>query len=229
MTVLRTKDPRFTLPLIGPLLVAAGAWVSSWQPGWRTRALKAALIGSLSFQAYAANFGVRWLPPEVILARGYQGSFRWDWNLYLQHYFHTLGEPRREDWKQEEIMRRVADDARRRGAGTNVALIPDLPRFNAVNFQLIARLRSLPVRVDHLRNAPGGLDSFAGCQYVILTVTDQGMPWSTGFSAALNRIVFSHPDAFELLQSYDLPDGNQARLYAVRTGPARLSGRADAI
>jgi len=216
MTLLRTKDPRFTMPLLGPLLIVAGAWLHSWGRSWWARALRAGLVVTLCFQAYAANFGVRWLPQEVVLARGYSGSVRWDWNLYLQHYFHILGQPRREDWKLEEILRRVAEAARGSGVRPEVALVPDLPRFNAANFDLMARLRGLPVRVEHLRSEPKGVSAFDGFNYVIMTERDQGMPWTTVSSRALNQIIVDDPQTFQLMELYLLPDGNCARLYFIR-------------
>lgn len=216
MTLLRTKDPRFTMPLLGPMFIVAGAWLQSWSSGWRTWFLKAGLVALLCLQAYAANFGVRWLPQEVVLMRGYSGSFRWDWNLYLQHYFHILGPPRREDWKQETILRKVVEDARSSGARTEVALIPDLPRFSAANFSLIARLRGLPARIDHLQTEPRGVRSFDGFDYVIMTERDQGVLWTTGWSRALNQIIVDDPQTFRLLELYLLPDGNCARLYAIK-------------
>jgi hypothetical protein len=215
MTLLRTKDPRFTMPLLGPSLILAGAWLQSWPAGWKTRTLQFGLVSALILQAYAANFGLRWLPQEVVLMRGYEGSLRWDWNLYLQHYFHILGPPRREDWKQEEILRKVADDAARRNAHPDLALLPDLPRFNATNFNLMARLRGLPVRADHLKTEPKGIRAFDGFEYVVMTEKEQGMSWTTAWNRGLNQIIMDAPRTFRLLGLFTLPDGNCARLYAI--------------
>jgi hypothetical protein len=215
MTMLRTKDPRFTMPLLAPSLIFAGAWLQSWKAGWSTRLLRFALVSALILQAYAINFGLRWLPQEVVLMRGYQGSLRWDWNLYMQHYFHILGPPRREDWKQEEILRKVAADAADRNVSPVLALVPDLARFNATNFALMARLRALPVVVDHLARTPEGIRSFDGFEYVVMTEKDQGMSWTTSFNRGLNQIIMDAPRTFRLLGWYTLPDGNGARLYAI--------------
>ncbi len=223
MTLLRTKDPRFTLPLLGPLMIICGAWLQSWA-GARARLLQAGLVAILCFQVYAANFGVRWLPEDLVLVRGYSGSLRWDWNLYLQHYFHILGSPRREDWKQEEILRRVAADARARGVSPTLALIPDLPRFNAPNFQLMARLRGLPVQTVHLQTQPVGIQAFAGYNYLVMIDGDQGMPWTTASSHGLNQIIVDNPDTFRLVELYLLPGGIPARLYFVqRNSPVQAA------
>jgi 4-amino-4-deoxy-L-arabinose transferase-like glycosyltransferase len=215
MTLLRTKDPRFSLPLLGPLLVVPGAWIQSWRTAWWTRTLQAGLVMVLCVQAYAANFGIRRLPQEVVLARGYSGSVRWNWNLYLQHYFHILGAPQREDWKQQEIVRTLAADARVRDVNPRLAVIPDLPRFNSANLQLFARLRGFAMEITHLQVEPRGLETFHRWNYVLLTEKDQGMPWSTVWSRMLNQIVTSKPEAFHLIGVFPLPEENQARLYYI--------------
>jgi 4-amino-4-deoxy-L-arabinose transferase-like glycosyltransferase len=216
MTILRTKDPRFTLPLLGPMMVVVGAWLQSWGSGWRLRLIKAVLLVLLCVQAYAIDFGIPWLPPQVVLAEGYQGSLRWDWNLYIQHYFHILGAPKREDWKQEPILQRAAGDVFHRHLQPTLAVIPDLPRFNSTNFMLFARLRGYSFRIDHPQSARYGMRAFDGYNYAIMTEKDQGMPWSTAESRALNQIIVNERRTFQLLEVFPLPNGDGARLYAVR-------------
>lgn len=216
MTLLRTKDARFTMPLLAPMTIIAGAWLSTWSRAFWARAVQAGLVGVLCFQAYAANFGVHWLPEQVVLASGYTGSVRWDWNLYLQNFFHICGPPRREDWKLEEMVLKVADDARSKGVEPTLALIPDLPFFNSTNFAYFARLRGLPVQVDQLKADPAGIGAFDGYNYVIMSERDQGIAWTTHRSGALNQIVVDNPQIFLLAGLYLIPDGNCARLYFVQ-------------
>jgi len=216
MTLLRTKDPRFTMPLLGPLMVVPGVWISSWRQGGVRTALKATLVLVLGFQLYAANFGVSWLPERVVLLNGYQGSFRWDWNLYLQNYFGVLGKPRKEDWKQDEILRRIAVDSMQRKVEASLALVPDLPYFNEGNFNLYARMRGLTVRAVHLQSGERGLASFGGYNYVVMTEREQGVNWTTGASVKLNEIIMGSPDIFRLVQVYTLPSGDGARLYFIK-------------
>jgi 4-amino-4-deoxy-L-arabinose transferase-like glycosyltransferase len=215
MTLLRTKDARFTLPILGLLAIFPGAWIQSWESAWGLRVCKVILAVILCLQAYTINFGIPKLPQQVVLAEGYQGALRWDWNLYLQNYFDILGAPRREDWRQADILRRMAEDAGQQ-VRHSLALIPDLPRFSAANFQLYAKLLHIPARVDHLQAVPSGLHSFEGFDYVIMKEGDQGMPWSTVNSPGLNQIVLDEPRVFRLMELYELPNGESARLYAIR-------------
>ncbi|MGA2264012.1 MAG: glycosyltransferase family 39 protein [Acidobacteriota bacterium] len=215
MTLLRTKDARFTMPLLGLLAIIAGAWLQSWSSAWWARVLKVSLVFVLGFQAYAANFGVRWLPEAVVLAPGYSGSVRWDWNLYLQNFFHICGPPRAEDWKLAAILRDVAEHSRSKRVGPTLALIPDLPFFNSTTFGLMARLRGLPVHVDQLKTKPNGIRAFDGYNYVVVTERDQGIAWTTHRSGALNQIVVDNPLVFRLVGLYLIPGDNCARLYFV--------------
>ena len=223
MTLLRTKDPRFTMPLLGLLAILPGAWIQSWPRRWPARVAKAALLFFVAVQAYMINFGLRWLPQQVIIARGYQGSLAWDWNLYAQHYFQVLGPPRRENWQQDEILRRAAEHAGVAGSDLSLAIVPDLPRFNAANFGLYARLRAIGARVDHPQSAEKGIGSFDPFNYAVMKEGDQGMPWTTAASALLNKVIVDEPRIFELLGMYPLPDGDYARLYFIRR--ARVSSR----
>jgi hypothetical protein len=161
------------------------------------------------------NFGIPWLPQEVILAEGYQGSLRWDWNLYLQHYFHILGRPHRENWRQAEILNTMNQDAARNGLRRTVALVPDLPRFSATNFELYARLLGIPCQIGRLILTPDGIYPLEAVDYVVTTEGDQGMSWTTTTSRELSRIVEESP-GFQLVERFPLPDGDSAQLYRVR-------------
>ncbi len=214
-TLLRTKDPRFTMPLLGPAMIGAGAWLASWRRNFATSAAKTLIVALLCVQAYAINFGVRWLPRAIVIMDGYQGSLRWDWNLYLQDYFGILGPPRRENWHQQEILDRIARDARDRGERIALAVVPDLPRFSAANFHLQAKLAGLQAVVDHPQSAAGGLRAFDGFSYVLMTEGDQGMPWTTRAGPELNRTIVDRHDTFKILELYPLPNGDSIRLYHI--------------
>lgn len=215
LTLLRTKDPRFTLPLVGPLLIFAGAWLQSWKKNSISMAFKIFLVALLCVQAYGANFGVSWLPRHAVIMQGYQGSMRWDWNWYLQDYFGIFGSPRQEDWKQEAILGKLASDSERRSVQPALALIPDLPWFSEPNFEYYARMRGMPVRMGHLKSASTGIDSFREYNYVLMTMGTQGMSWTTGSSAALNQVVVDNAKVFRLVDLYVLPNGDSARLYFI--------------
>src|SRR5262249_26231876 len=135
-------------------------------------------------------------------------------NLYLQHYFHILGRPRREDWRQAEILRRMKDDAALSGTVLSLAVVPDLPRFSAANFSLYARLLGITARVDHPRSSSSDAP-FEGYDYAVMVEGDQGISWTTSESRALSQRIVDDPESFRLVDLFPLPNGDTARLYAV--------------
>jgi hypothetical protein len=215
MTLLRTKDTRFTMPLLGPLLLAPGAWFAKCGRVLAGRVARFAVVGALVFQAYAINFGIAWLPQEVVLMRGYQGSLRWDWQLFSQNYFGILGAPRREDWKQEEIIDRMVKESRLRGSGTSLALVPDLPQFNTSNFLLAAAEAKLLLPLDHLTSAAPGLATFRFFDFVILTDVEQGMSWTTHNAQLLNQFILTRPEIFKPVENFKLPNNDTAHLFFI--------------
>lgn len=222
LTLLRTKDPRFTMPLIGPILVVSGVWISSWKKTRLNRITQVGLVALLVIQIYMANFGISWLPKRAIILEGYQGSFRWDWNLYLQDYLDVFGKPRREDWQQDAVLKKIAEDSQQRNVRPALALVPDLPWFNHVNFGLYARIRGMELRTGHLKSAANGIESFEGFNYVLMTENDQGMSWTTVESRALNQIIVDNSGIFQLVELYRLPSGDGARLYYILRPGAEL-------
>jgi hypothetical protein len=215
MTLLRTKDTRFTMPLLPLLLIPAGALLAHLGKTTSGRVAQVAVLMLLSVQAYAANYGISWLPRQVVLMRGYTGSLQWDWQLYSQHYFDILGEPRRENWRQKEIIDRVYSEAGQRGARSTLTLVPDLPRFDTSNFQLLADLAKVPVVIGHAGSRAG----FEGFDFVIVTEKEQGMPWTTRAAPALTEMVRNDPAVFKRLTTYDLPNGDAAHLYFIQRMP----------
>jgi hypothetical protein len=173
------------------------------------------LIAILGFQMYVSNFGIKWLPRHAVILAGYQGSFRWDWNLFLQDYFDIFGNPRREDWKQDAVLQKISEDARKRNVQPSLALVPDMAWFNESNFALYARFRRMRLSISHLKAAANGVQSFEGYNYVLMTEHGQGMSWTTVNSQALNRIIVDNPNTFRLVDLYKLPNGDGARLYYI--------------
>lgn len=210
MTLLRTKDPRFTMPLLAAVAVVTAAPLAGklWRP---------ALAGIMAiglFQTYLVSFGFARLPAEVVLLRGYRGSLEWNWNLYLQNYHGLIGPPRREHWPLKDMLEQVAADAAARGRAARLGVVPDLPRVNTSTLNLYARLYRLPVRAARLVEARG-MDSFSRFDYLLISERDQGPSWTTKHSAEINRFVFDRPHAFRIIGGFHLPDGEYIRLYRI--------------
>jgi hypothetical protein len=214
LTLIRTKDPRFSMPLLPLLAIVPGIWIASWQDKLKARVAKICMALLLSFQLYLTNCGVSWLPQEIVLMRGYQGSLRWDWNIYLQHYFHILGPPRAEDWKLDQILKAIQSDSAATGRHLTLGFVPDVPRFSVTNFHLYARLSAVPILIYRLVLMDRGIYPLANVDYVIAKDGDQGMPWTTQTAQTLTNLVMN-ADVFQPIERFPLPDGSTAYLYAV--------------
>ena len=104
-----------------------------------------------------------------------------------------------------------------------LAFVPDLPWFSEGNFTLYARIRRQPMRMHHLRSAAEGIHSFDGYNYILMTEHEQGMSWTTEASNALNQIIVYNPKVFRLVDLYQLPNGDGARLYYLEAADSRQS------
>ena len=83
------------------------------------------------------------------------------------------------------------------------------------NFNLFAHLRGLHIEAGHPQSALNGIRSFDGFNYIILIEGDQGWAYTTTENLKLNEIVLNHPETFHFLDSFPLPSGAAARLYAI--------------
>lgn len=222
LTMIRTKDPRFTMPLLGPLCILPAMWLASLRRTRLAGAFKVFLILFLVVQAYMINFGISFLPEEVRLYKGYQGSLQWNWNFYLQHYFHILGKPQQEDWQHEAVLGRIGQDASEHGLREAVGVVPDLPRLNVLNLRLSARQLNRPCDAVRLYWTPAGIGPLEEVDYILTVEGDQGMSWTTTHGLEMNRYV-AQSRSFSKVDSFALPGGRMATLYRVERG--RPAGR----
>jgi 4-amino-4-deoxy-L-arabinose transferase-like glycosyltransferase len=215
LTLLRTKDPRFTLPYLPAVALLCVCWV----PGLKRAVLRRAastLLVLLSVGHFAlVSFGWDALPGEVLIARGYQGSFSWDWRLYSQRYQGLVGPPLTAEWPQRQILEMLTSDLPE-GETINVGVVPDLPRFNHENLRLEARLLRLPVEVVRVSQlGPGGRGLPGSLDFLIVSEGDQGMEWTTESNTLINAYVFARPDDFAILGFAVVPGGPALRIYRV--------------
>ena len=64
-----------------------------------------------------------------------------DWNVYRQNYF-GWGPPAREDWKIEEVLKKVTASNER---PVRLGMTPDIPRFDVLAFEFYITLKKVPV------------------------------------------------------------------------------------
>ena len=201
------KDPRYSVPLLPAIaLISAGAVQSR-------KVVLALLMPFLLFQHYLVSFGIRALPETVVIARGVEGPLSWNWNLYTQRHFGLWGPPAREDWKIDYVLDRVrpANGSDR----VRLGIIPDIPRFDFQAFEFYAATRKDPVIVERLAHFDAGLIS--SNDYLLMSESPRETPgrYQPGI-VRINQHIVDHPEQFEVMEWFPLPNGEVIRLYRVR-------------
>ena len=202
----QNKDPRYTAPLLPAVAIISA------QLFQRKEVLAALLIPVLLLQHYLVSFGVGKLPPRVVLAQGVEGPQSWHWNLYTQTYFDLWGAPADEDWRIDHVLATITANKQ----PVRLGMVPDIPRFDTLAFEFYITLRKLPVTITRL-----GIFSesaIAANDYVLVSEKDDGFETGSDFTQDLGKInqyVFGHPEAFHMMDSFSLPNGDVIRLYKV--------------
>jgi 4-amino-4-deoxy-L-arabinose transferase-like glycosyltransferase len=205
LMLFQNKDPRYSAPLLPAVaLISALVFV-------RRHALAYTLFAFLVFQHYLVSFGIPTLPDSIIVMRGAEARLSWHWNLYTQSYFGLWGPPAREDWKIEHVLDEVE-----RGGNVNVRLgiVPDIPRFDSQAFQFYVDLRDAPVRLNRIQmlSEPAILAN----DYLLVAENDQEHPASFAPDRRVADFIVTHPDRFQMAESFPLPNGDIIALYKVQ-------------
>ena len=208
LLLFQNKDPRYTAALLPAVALISVAVVQS-----RT-VLLAALMPFLLFQHYLVSFGIRRLPETVIIARGIEGPLTWNWNLYTQQYFDLWGPPAREDWKIAWVLDRIRPTPE--SDRVRLGIIPDIPRFDFQAFEFYAAAREDPVVVERLAQFDPG--KLSGQDYLLMSESPREAPGAYQPDIVrINQHVMDHPEEFEVLESFPLPNGETIRVYRVRS------------
>ena len=204
----QNKDPRYTVPLLPVVALITAGWISS------RRAWIVPLLALLLFQHHLVSFGIRTLPEKVIIVRGVKQPLAYDWNLYTQTYFDLWGPPLWQDWKIAYVLDRVG--APNQQDPVRVGMIPDIPRFDSAAFEFYILARQDRVVVRRLND----LDTadIQNNDYILLSEGAQGYPGLIPSEAdRITGYVLDHPEAFEVIEWFPLPNGEIIRLYRVQS------------
>lgn len=207
LMMFQNKDPRYSVAIL-PAVALISAAIFESRKAWLT-----VLLPFLMFQHYLVSFGIRALPERVIIAGGVQGPIAWDWNLYTQSHFDLWGRPEKQDWKIQYVLDRIGELSP--GRQVRLGIIPDIPRFDSQAFEFYTLVRQDPVLVHRL--ARPDQESLRNNDFILLSEGAAEYPGSFAPEhAEVNRHVLDHPEQFEVVEWFPLPDGEVIRLYRVR-------------
>jgi len=94
-------------------------------------------------------------------------------------------------------------------------VIPTIPRFDAEAFEFYIALHKYPIEIRRLWGSD--IASLANADYILMCENDQG--YATLFSnenPKLNAFVEEHPEQFQLMERFSLPNSDVIRLYKVQ-------------
>ncbi len=207
LMLFQNKDPRYSVPIL-PAVALISASIFESRKAWL-----AVLLPFLMLQHYLVSFGIRALPERVVIARGVQGPISWDWNLYTQSHFDLWGRPKKEDWKIPYVLDRIKELSA--GRQVRLGLIPDIPRFDSQAFEFYALARKDQVVIQRLSGQ--GQETIRNIDFILLSEGAETYPGSFApEETGVNQHVMDHPEQFEVLEWFPLPNGEVIRLYKVR-------------
>jgi dolichyl-phosphate-mannose-protein mannosyltransferase len=202
--LLQNKNLRYTLPILPAAAVVAGMTLSALAPRARRAVAVAAAIVAIA-QVSATLTGV---PAAMALPR-------------LDVPWLLPSPPMRADWKQRDILRIIAVDARTHGdprdGAPTVSLVPNAEFFSVSNFRYYAVRDGLGFRFTRAwDDVPLGID------YMVVKSGDQGPTWTAAKPRRINDALASDATlarAFPVIAEFDLPDGSRAAVRARRIPP----------
>jgi LmeA-like phospholipid-binding/Dolichyl-phosphate-mannose-protein mannosyltransferase len=198
LELIRNKNLRYTLPLLGVLAVLAALGLGAL-PARVRRIAVAVLIGLALVQVSAVITGV---PPNV-------------WVPGLATWWVPASPPERVDWRHREILALLERD--RRGVPATVSVVPNFAVFSVSNFRYYAIRDGLGFRfVRAWDDPPLGID------YMVLKTGDQGPSWTAEKSRRVDDRLAADPHlarVFPVIAEFPLPDGSTAVVRARRVLP----------
>ena len=203
LTMLEAKDPRYVLPLAGPLAILLLL-------PWDRRQWVVRLAATLAFlQFLAVSFPLPLVPGKLALFQvpedgDYRGAGR-EWVLFAPGYFDVAGPPRRENWRHREILEQIPEGAR-------VGFVPDLAHYH------LARpsgsrpwSRGEELEVIRLGQSAASLEFLDRVQAVVGKTGHQGISYLTTFNQAVYERL--EQNGWRVSRRWSLPDGTEALLW----------------
>lgn len=202
LTLLEAKDPRYVLPLAGPLAILILV-------PWNRRPVVVRLAAALAFlQFLAVSFSLPLVPGKLALFQvpedgDYRGAGR-EWVLFASRYFDVAGPPRRENWRHEEILEQIP-------AGSTVGFLPDLAHFHLLALRLQALESGRDLELIRLGHSAESVEQLRRVRAVVGKTGRQGISYLTTFNQAVYERL--EQTGWRVFRRWPLPDGTEALLW----------------
>jgi len=200
LTALRSKDPRYIMPLAGPLaLVLVAGLISFPRLLFLAVTLSALQFGMVSFSPVPLHLTLFSLPNDTDFA-----SMRQEWVWFATDYFGVTGPPRHGDWRYDDILQAVQN-------GDLVGFLPDSATFHGSALLLRSIEDRRELGVVQLGSGDFWQSKRASLDWVVGKTGFQGVSFITRSNAAIYEEL--EQLGWPLTAKWEMPDGSQARLW----------------
>jgi hypothetical protein len=207
------KDARYSLPVL-PAVALLTCSVIALMRKYSARIAWCFLLALCAFPYYA--FVMFAWPPLHREIGFYTG--RTHWLVWTDNYYFGAG-PKQEDWHVPEIFAQMRSQLP--GASNlnpiHIAVVPFLLRFNANSLKLEALERRIPVQITQIGTDKNlsTLDAMISYDFLLTKTGDLGLPFETDRAKVIQGILSLHPEDFESVATYEMPDHSTGFLYRV--------------
>lgn len=207
MTMLEAKDPRYIMPLAGPLAVLLLI-------PWAAKPKRAGLILGIAFMQFLLiSFPFPGIPQrigffEVEGDTDYLSMGR-EWVWFETNYFGVLGPARHEDWGYQDMLDLFVDQ-------DEVCYLPESARLHPAALQLAARKSKRSLKVTRIGDRAVSDQDLLACNGIVGKTGPQGLSYLTRYNLEIYQRLAAlgwHPQ-----RQKSLPDGSQLLLWTYPSG-----------
>jgi hypothetical protein len=218
ISVLSFKQPRFSIPLLAPLMIAVSAGIVGWRNRSAAKLKHRTLVVQSVLAVVLAQYFLITLIPRM------SGIGRTLSQPLLAASLIPVSGPSDAKWQQDEILRTIEEQIKKSLKSRAILrVIPDHPYFNRQTFEYFSELHRLPIVVS----GTAGLPMFT--DYVVFKTGDLGE--DVAHRQALSESVIGNSRGskplFTEIKRFTLPDGSEAILF--HTIPQRADHVSDVL
>jgi 4-amino-4-deoxy-L-arabinose transferase-like glycosyltransferase len=218
ISVLSFKQPRFSIPLLPPLVIAASAGIVGWRNHSAAKPKHRSLVvQSVLTVVLVQYFLITFIPRMSGIGRTLNQPL-------LSASLVPVRGPSDAKWQQDEILRAVEEQIKKSPKLRAILrVIPDHSYFNRQTFEYFSELHRLPIVVSGSTSLPLFTD------YVVVKTGDLGEDAAHRQVLSEHVIENSHQSnpLFTEIKRFPLPDGSEALLF--RATPQRADDVSDVL
>jgi Dolichyl-phosphate-mannose-protein mannosyltransferase len=207
------KDARYSLPVL-PAVALMTCSVVVWT---RRRAAKIGWCVLLALCAFPYYTFVMFAWPPFHREIGFYTG-RTHWLVWTDNYYFGAG-PKQEDWHVPEILERMRLQLPHASNlnPIHIAVVPFLLRFNPNSLKLEALERGIPIQITPIGSdeSLSTLDAMLSYDFLFTKTGDLGLPFETDRAKTIQDVVSLHPENFEAVATYEMPDHSTGVLYRI--------------